>query len=165
MTSLSEWATRWGVPREALDELLMATYQPPVASGLSGEMAVQQQIRAEAPALGCLLWRNNSGSLVDERGVPVRFGLGNDSAKVNAVLKSSDLIGITPVTDPVSGITRGVFTAIEVKAPGYKGPRTQHDQAQARFITLVKSRGGIAGFASDVEHYRGLVVNNMRPVC
>lgn len=157
MNHLANWATRWGVPREALDELLMATYQPPVASGLSGEMAVQQQIRAEAPALGCLLWRNNSGSLVDERGVPVRFGLGNDSAKVNAVLKSSDLIGITPVTDPVSGITRGVFTAVEVKAPGYKGPRTQHDQAQARFITLVKSRGGIAGFASDTAHYQQLI--------
>ena len=40
---------------------------------------------------------------------------------------------------------------------GYKGPRTQHDQAQARFIALVRSKGGIAGFASDVEHYREMV--------
>lgn len=157
MLTVLEWATKYGLTREALDELLMTTYMPPVVSGLSGEMAVQQQIRAEAPALGCVLMRNNSGALMDERGIPVRFGLGNDSAKLNAVIKSSDLIGITPVTDPTSGRQYGVFTAVEVKAPGYKGPRTQHDQAQARFIALVSSKGGIAGFASDVEHYQQLI--------
>lgn len=43
---------------------------------------------------------------------------------------------------------------------GYKGPRTQHDQAQARFIAMVRDKGGIAGFASDVEHYRELVQAN-----
>lgn len=157
MLTITEWATRWGVPRAALDELLLSTYQPPVASGLSGELAVQQQIRAEAPAHSCVLWRNNSGACTDESGRPIRYGLGNDSAKINAVLKSSDLIGITPVTDPVSGLRYGVFTAIEVKAPGYKGPRSQRELAQARFIKLVQDCGGLAGFASDVEHYRRLV--------
>lgn len=162
MLTIADWATKHGVSLAALDELLMTTYMPPVVAGseeeeLSGETAVQQLIRAEAPALGCDLWRNNNGSLLDERGIPVRFGLLNDSKKVNKVIKSSDLIGITPVTDPMSGRQYGVFTAVEVKAPGYKGPRTQHDQAQARFIALVRSKGGIAGFASDVEHYRAMV--------
>lgn len=157
LLSITDWAAKHGVSRAALDELLMSTCMPPVVSGLSGEMAVQQQIRAEAPALGCVLMRNNSGALMDERGIPVRFGLGNDSAKLNAVIKSSDLIGITPVTDPMSGRQYGVFTAVEVKAPGYKGPRTQHDQAQARFIALVRSKSGIAGFASDTTHYQQLV--------
>ena len=157
MLTLTEWAARWGIPRAALDELLLTTYQPPVVSGLSGELAVQQLIRAEAPALGCWLARNNSGACVDDSGRQVRYGLGNDSAKLNAVLKSSDLIGITPVTDPVSSHRYGVFTAVEVKAPGYRGPRTKHDMAQARFHLLVQQHGGLAGFASDIEHYRELV--------
>lgn len=157
MVSLTDWATRWGIPRAALDELLLTTYQPPVVSGLSGELAVQQQIRAVAPELGCWLARNNSGACVDDSGRQVRYGLGNDSAKLNAVLKSSDLIGITPVTDPVSGRRYGVFTAVEVKSPGFKGPKNDRERAQARFIKLVQDKGGIAGFASDVAHYKQLV--------
>lgn len=105
------------------------------------ESPVQAAIRCEAARLGAHLWRNNVGVLPDARGVPVRFGLGNDSARVNDVLKSSDLIGIY----------RGKFVAIEVKAPGWNGPRTPRERAQEAFINLVRLNGGLAGFASCVE--------------
>ena len=159
MLTVVEWAAKYGVSRAALDELLMSTYMPPVASGLSGEMAVQQQIRAEAPALGGILGRNNRGAYLDDRGVEVRYGWLNDSKKVNNVLKTGDLLGITEVVDPISRIPYGVFTMPEIKAPGYGGPRTKHDQAQARAIMLVRKYHGIAGFASDVEHYRKMITD------
>lgn len=159
MTHLAEWATRWRVPQEALAELLMMTYQPEVASGLSGEAAVQQLTRAEAPHQGGYLWRNNVGACQDETGRMVRYGLGNDSAKLCAVFKSSDLIGVTPITDPMSGHTYGVFTAVECKKPTWRGPSSKHDQAQARFHLTAQRAGAIAGFASDVTHYRQLIAD------
>lgn len=109
---------------------------------MSSEAALQSAIRAEAQRLGVYLWRNNSGVLEDRRGVPVRFGLGNDSQRINAVLKSSDLIGIAP---------GGRFVAIEVKAPGWRGPRTPRERAQAAFIELVRRQGGIGAFVSSIE--------------
>lgn len=106
------------------------------------ETTLQAAIRAEAARLGVYLWRNNSGVLPDARGVPVRFGLGNDSSRINAVLKSSDLIGIAP---------GGLFVAIECKAPGWIGVRTPHERAQEAFLTLVRANGGAAGFATSVS--------------
>jgi len=87
---------------------------------------------------------------MDERGVPVRFGLGNDSARLNAVLKSSDLIGIA---------ANGRFVAIECKAPGWIGPRTPRERAQQAWIELIKRNGGYAGFATvitDLDHILGV---------
>ena len=109
---------------------------------MTTESPLQSAIRAEASRRGVYLWRNNSGVLPDTRGVPVRFGLGNDSPRINAVLKSSDLIGIMP---------DGRFVAIEVKRPGWIGVRTERERAQQAFIDLVKSNGGVAGFVSSIE--------------
>lgn len=121
----------------------------PVPTGRS-EAAVQADLRVAAAKIGYCLWRNNSGSLPDERGVPVRFGLGNDSAKLNEVFKSSDLIGIGP---------NGRFVAIEVKAPGWSKPSNKREQAQANFIGAVKARGGLAGFATSIEDYHRVLGN------
>jgi len=74
----------------------------------------------------------------------VRYGLGNDSAQVNAKLKSSDLIGITPV----GGV--GVFTSYEIKKPGWRYAGTPREVAQLRWLELVVSLGGIGKFISDV---------------
>lgn len=112
---------------------------------MTTESTLQSAIRAEAARLGVYLWRNNSGVLKDDRGVPVRFGLGNDSPRINAVLKSSDLIGITAT---------GRFVAIEVKAPGWRGPRTERERAQAAFVDLVRQQGGIGAFVTSVEGLR-----------
>lgn len=157
---LHEWASRWSIPAAALQELL-ASVTPPVArSPLSGEQAVQQDIRIAAPSAGCILWRNNSGAAVDPTtGRPIRYGLGNDSKQVNTVLKSSDLIGITPVTVTAAHVGRvlGVFTAVEVKRPGWVKPTGSRELAQGNFLTLVQRFGGAGSFAADVSHFTELV--------
>lgn len=115
------------------------------------EAAVQQKTRLLATLKGMLLWRNNVGAYVDERGNRIRYGLCNDSAKLNASLKSSDLIGITPVTitPDMVGTVVGVFTAIECKEEGWCYMHTLRERAQLAFINLVKEHGGIAKFVDD----------------
>lgn len=120
------------------------------------ESEIQEFIAAEAPKHGALLLRNNSGAFYDSRGIPVRYGLGNTSKDFNTRFKSSDLIGITPVviTPEMVGQTIGVFTAIEVKKPGWKRSLTdKREQAQANFIEWVKSKGAFAGFVQSVNDY------------
>lgn len=112
---------------------------------MSSEATVQAAVRAEAARMGVYLWRNNSGVLPDKRGVPVRFGLGNDSKATNSVLKSSDLIGICP---------DGRFIAIEVKSPNWKRPTGAREKAQKAFIDLVKRNGGRGGFVTSIEDFR-----------
>ena len=128
-------------------------HHPQRASSLSSEQAVQAAIRLKASKEGIPLWRNNTGVLKDQRGTPVRFGLANDNAKVNAQFKSSDLIGIWPtrIEDEDVGRVIGQFCAIEVKAPGWKGIKTDREFAQSRFLQNVKAMGGVAMFAQSVQ--------------
>lgn len=94
------------------------------------------------------LWRNNSGVLPDRNGRPVRYGLANDSAALNARIKSSDLIGLDDA---------GRFVAIECKAEGWKlTPGDERGQAQWRFIQLVQANGGRAGFVTDPKQLETL---------
>lgn len=88
---------------------------------------------------GSVIWRNNTGVLKNEAGIPVRFGL---------CPGSSDLIGVTPVTitEEMVGKNIGVFTAIEVKTP--KG---RVSAEQERFLAAVRRAGGIAGVARSVQ--------------
>jgi len=116
------------------------------------EAQVQQRVRLEAARFGLQLWRNNSGAFTDERGRLVRFGLGNDSAALSAQIKSSDLIGITPVTVTQAHVGRilGVFTALECKRPGWHlTPGDERAIAQGRFHGIVRDAGGFAGFVCD----------------
>lgn len=109
---------------------------------MSSEAAVQQAVRLECARRGILLFRNNSGVLTDVNGRPVRFGLGNDSSQVNAVIKSADLIGIGP---------GGIFYAYECKRPGWHlTPGDKRAQAQKAFLDLIAARGGIAKFVTGV---------------
>jgi len=107
-----------------------------------------------------LMMRNNSGSLPNPHtGVPVRFGLGNDSKQTNAVFKSSDLIGITPVKCPC-GNTYGVFTAIETKIPGWVPNLNNLEYiGQQNFISIIKQKSGIAGFVESKDDFYN-VYNN-----
>lgn len=119
------------------------------------EAALQAKLRLEAAQRGAALWRNNSGACLDQNGRMIRYGLGNDSKKLNNVWKSADLIGITPtvVTPDMVGQTLGVFTAIEVKAPGWKFTGSDREQAQQRFLTDVTGLGGIGRFVANFGEY------------
>jgi len=64
-------------------------------------------------------------------------------------MKSSDLIGITPVTH--AGKTFGVFTGYEVKRGDWSYKGNKREVAQFNFIQLVSSMGGIAKFINDPE--------------
>lgn len=122
---------------------------------MTPEGKASEVVRLRASEWGCRLFRNNSGVLKDARGVPVRFGLGNESPKLNKRLKSSDFIGYTPVTvtPEMVGKTLAVFTALEVKPDGTNIHRQWNENsrewAQQRFIDLVKAAGGLAGFATN----------------
>ena len=173
MTPLHAWSQRWGLPPACLQELLAimgvtAGAPPPPATGQPGSEAGLQARRVlRAARLGNWLLRNNSGSLMDKRGVPVRFGLGNVSPQVNRIMKSSDLIGIERVlvTSQMVGQVVGVFSAEEIKDPGwvYLGDRQCvckpqgrqcdycHQKAQMNFIKKVLSLGGIARFVTSEE--------------
>jgi len=151
VNTLQTWAADWGLPPQALADL-RARLATPAASGAKGtsEAAVQAQVRLEAARYGTLTWRNNVGVLVDARGVPVRFGLANDSKAVNARFKSADLIGIKPVvvTPAMVGSTIGQFWSRECKHAGWKYRGDEHEAAQMRWAELVQAHGGDAGFAS-----------------
>lgn len=113
------------------------------------ESQMSTWVRLNAPKYGTFLMRNNSGVLINpDTNRPVRFGLGNDSKKLNTVFKSSDLIGITP-KQCRCGETHGVFTALEIKKPGWKpNPNDSVYIAQNAFIHEVIERKGVAGFIS-----------------
>lgn len=119
----------------------------------NSEALNQQNIRLAAPGYGTRLWRNNVGACRTHDGRQLRFGLGNDSAKLNAHFKSSDLIGIRPVIiQPwMVGQTIGQFLAVEVKSDDFV-PRESDDRyvAQRNFHECVKGLGGDAMFAKSV---------------
>ena len=114
------------------------------------EAVLQSIIRRDFAYIGPI-WRNNSGACEDNTGRLIRYGLGNDSAQLNKVVKSSDLIAITPVviTPDMVGQTIGIFTALEVKAPGWTlRPSDARGLAQEKFHDIVKKAGGYAGFVT-----------------
>lgn len=158
---LNAWAVRHNISEEAFHELFEALRivipgEPPQQYRNHSEAAVQQLIRLEVAQRGGRVWRNNSGAAeCADTGRMIRYGLGNDSKKVNAIIKSSDLIGITPITCPC-GRKYGVFTAYEVKAPGWSLRQSdKRAQAQLNFIKLVASLGGYARFATSPEDVLG----------
>ncbi len=116
------------------------------------EQDLQSLVLVETSKRSMRLWRNNVGVHMTDRGVPVRYGLCNTSKQLNQVLKSSDLIGITPtvVTQEMVGTTVGIFTSYEIKKPGWKYTGTPRETAQCAWLVLVRSLGGISKFISDL---------------
>lgn len=161
--TFAEWAIKWNVPAAALEEL-RALYVPSTFDGGSSEASTQARLRVDAPKLGAALWRNNNGACMaakddGEQSRMIRYGLGNDSKKLNDVWKSSDLIGITPVVvrPELVGKTVGVFTAVEVKHPGWTRPENDRDRAQEAFLVSVCQLGGLGMFVTHEGQYHGYV--------
>lgn len=157
MTTLHTWAARWidaaHLPAAMAD--LQRAIVPPVLdlpTNLYSEAGAQVAVRLEASRRGILNFRNNTGALADASGRFVRFGLANDTPAMNARIKMGDLIGLRShvVTLADVGRTHGIFWMREVKAPGWKWPRTPsaREVAQRAAIELVLSRGGDAAFTT-----------------
>lgn len=119
------------------------------------ESAVTSRVRLAAAKVNTPLWRNNCGGFYDETGRFIRYGLGSE-----AQLASSDFIGIRPVliTPDMVGQVLGVFTAVEMKAEGFKfNKNDKHLLKQKFFIDIVNQYGGFAGFASSVEDFYRII--------
>lgn len=116
------------------------------------ETDVKNACRLAIQEIGGVLWRNNVGALPDARGIPVRFGLANDSAQFNRVFKTGDLVGIMPEQWLPKGslvpFTVGIFLMIECKEPGWKWSGTERERAQWEAIQFVRKMGGRAGFVT-----------------
>ena len=155
--NLYDWAVKWGVSQAAIDDLAVC-FNPqfePVQGGMT-EAILQATLRVEAVKLTSSLWRNNRGAMLDKDDRLVRYGLANDSSRLDKVFKSSDLIGITPVT--WYGRKFGVFTAVECKAPQWEfSPNDERAVAQRNFLAAVQAAGGIALFAQSVDAYKETV--------
>ena len=130
---------------------------------MTSETAIQSQTRRDFAYVGPC-FRNNSGAItyLDEYGNKrhVRFGLGNDSEKINKEIKSSDLIGVTPVliTPDMYGQILGVFTALECKPSNWKfNPKDERDVAQLKFHDIVRESGGYAGFVNDPAQINSII--------
>ena len=153
--NIHDWFVQWGVPHAAQQDYFarmgVVFDVVPVAGKPLSEATVQTACRLEAPKHGDRLWRNNVGALKDERGVPVRYGLANDSKAVNDVIKSGDLIGIkrTLITADMVGSYLGKFWSREVKAGDWVFTGTPREVAQQSWANHVNALGGDAGFISD----------------
>ena len=156
VTVIADWAARHGVPPAALAELVALLVAPavpgPPPARMRTEADVQAHARGAGYSQGYRLWRNNVGALVDSRGVPVRYGLANDTPALNSSIKSGDLIGWQSVLIQPEHVGQRLaqFVSVECKAPGWPGvrPGNAREQAQARWALLVRAAGGQAHFVA-----------------
>lgn len=156
--NLDDWARTWGIGPAAMADLRSRlqmdghnpTPHPKRPEEGCSEARVEGLLLLEAAQKSVTLWRNNVGALLDARGVPVRYGLANDSKAMNEKIKSSDYIGIRPVliTPMHVGYTIGQFVARETKHGAWKYRGDAHEEAQLKFINYVLAQGGDAGFAT-----------------
>jgi len=153
MITLNQWAIKHGITAQALYELeciFLSHYPQNAASTGNSESANLSKVRLEAARKGCRLWRNNVGVLRDETGRPVRYGLANDSSRLNEQLKSSDAIGWrrVKIEQHHVGSVIAQFLAREVKESGWVYSGKAREIAQMNFIRLVVADGGDAAFCT-----------------
>lgn len=157
-TSFNDWVAKWGIPEGALVELhqmVNASGHRSEESKATTEEGAQNEVMLEYSYNNANLMRCNTGAgkLVD--GGFVRWGLCNESEKINEVMKCSDLIGIQPVLIKPRhvGQTFGLFIAREIKRPGWSYRGTKREQGQLNFINMINGYGGNAAFATGRGSY------------
>lgn len=121
------------------------------------EEEVQADLRLKIAREGkTVVFRNNSGAAEDKTGRIIRYGLANDSARINKEIKSHDLIGWTSIviTPEMVGQKVAVFTSIECKRQGWKpDPNDEREKAQRKWGDAVSAAGGIVRFISDADQW------------
>jgi hypothetical protein len=116
----------------------------------------QQDLRQQIARSGAYGYRNNVGATPAKckacgaKQRPVRYGLANDSAQVNAVTKSSDLILAIPrlITPDLVGRVILQFGSVEVKPSDWRYKADSYEAAQSNWLRHVKSNGGFATFST-----------------
>lgn len=164
MSEYEAWKMAFPDAAAALEAVLTCgTTSDPEADGYS-EAWAQQRVRHQIAARGGFAWRNNVGATpakerhqcprcyfnFEVKKQPTRYGLANDSAKMNKNVKSSDVIGVIPVKilPEHVGQTFGLFIAVEMKRPGWKYTGKGREAAQAAFLSLCRSVGAHAEFST-----------------
>lgn len=155
--AIYQWAVKHKVSIQALNELqglfgMHGNHELPANVKGTSESAVQVAVRLEASHKGVRLFRNNVGAMIDSRGVPIRYGLANDSKQVNEAIKSADLIGWKSVIIKPEHIGQcfAVFVSRECKKVGWHYTGDHHEQAQLAWAQLVTSAGGDAAFCTGI---------------
>lgn len=153
--AIYQWAIRHHVSMQALNELqsifgMHGDHDLPANVKGTSESAVQVAVRLEAANKGMRLFRNNVGAMIDARGVPIRYGLANESKQVNEAIKSADLIGwkSLTITSEHIGQRMAIFVSRECKKVGWRYTGDKHEQAQLAWAQLVVSAGGDAAFCT-----------------
>lgn len=115
---------------------------------------VQQEVRLKlAKQGGRYRFRNNNGAFKDATGRMVRYGLGNDSKRVNEKFKTGDLIGWDEVviTADMVGKTVAIFASDEIKRSDWKPSNSDRDVAQANWRDFVNKHGGRGRILTDAD--------------
>lgn len=154
--TFDEWATRWSLPSQALDELARVQWETTAPASDASEAAVQANVRLKAATMGGHLWRNQNGAARTDAGSYVRFGLANDSPRLNAVLKSHDLVGWRKrlIRPEDVGQIIGQFWSVEVKPPNWRPASDRRYPGQSRWAALVERNGGLTQFVTDADQLR-----------
>jgi len=158
--SYQQWARRFPLAARELQKILAGDVEAPDAHNGKSEAWAQQQTRLKVARAGALSWRNNVGATPAKCPEckaalrPVRFGLANESQKMNKRIKSSDLIlGIPRLIEPQHvGRTVLQLVGVESKRPGWRYTGNEHEAAQAAWLALLVSHGGFGKFSTgDLE--------------
>lgn len=165
MNGYQLWAARHPQAAAELHEMTGAIPWPATeqTDGKS-EAWAQQRARLNIAHAGALSFRNNVGATPAKvpvtcpkcglrhnlKQTPVRYGLANDSQKLNKTIKSSDLILAIPrrITAEMVGTTIAQFGAVECKPPGWGYRATEREVGQAAFHALILGIGGYAAFST-----------------
>lgn len=124
------------------------------------EGSVAQRMLVRSGELGTLMQRNNVGAAQDKTGRLIRYGLMNETAELNAIVKSSDYIGIAPtvITLAMVGSVFGRYVAAETKESGWHlTPGDKRGQAQLAYHNIVRQHGGLAGFVTCNEDFERIL--------
>lgn len=160
VNKLKQWQQRHNISTEAMNELsdtlglsISVSDFNFIKHPAKSEAAVSSDCRLKASRQLNRLWRNNVGVAFREDGVPIRFGLCNETAKMNKMVKSSDLIGIKQVliTQAMVGTIIGQFWAPEIKKADWFYTGTESELAQLKFHQIVNDLHGCAKFVNDVD--------------
>lgn len=151
--TVTAWAKKHNVSKEALEDLYQMLVPPVNVSSNDprSESHVDSLVMLEASQKDVVLFRNNVGACKDERGRLIRYGLANESKKMNEKIKSSDRIGWRRVliTQDMVGHTIGQFVMREIKKSAWTGKTlSKHEQAQADFMLMGLLAGCDASFAN-----------------